>query len=62
MLSLCLVIQRGMPVTPLNENPLNLEKTTSSVLSVLFLVYGVACLFHSPVSTTVPFKPLFNQR
>ena len=45
MLSLCLVIQRGMRVTPLgfclriivNENPLNLEKTKSSVhISVLY--------------------------
>ena len=62
MLSLCLVIQRGMPVTPLNENPVNLEKNTASVLYVLFLIYGVVCLFHCPVSTTVPFKPLFDQR
>ena len=44
MLSLCLVIQGGMRKTPLgfclrvivNEKPLNLEKTTSSVLSVFF--------------------------
>ena len=43
MLSLCLVTQRGMRVTPLGfflriivkEKPLNLEKTTSSVLSVV---------------------------
>ena len=42
-LSLCLVIHRGMRVTPLgfclrvfvNEKPINLEKTTTSVLSVL---------------------------
>ena len=42
-LSLCLVILRSMRVTLLgvcprvivNENPLNLEKTTSSVLSVI---------------------------
>ena len=48
MLSLCLVIQRGMRVTPLGvrlrvivkEKPLNLENTTSSVLSVLFLIYA----------------------
>ena len=47
MLTLCLVIHRGMRVTPLgfclrvivNEKPLNLEKTTSSVLSVLLLIY-----------------------
>ena len=47
MLSPCLVIQRGMYVTPLgvclrvivNEKPLNLEKTTSSVLSVLSLIF-----------------------
>ena len=47
MLSLGLAIQRGMCVIPLsvglrvivNEKPLNLEKTTSSVLSVLFLIY-----------------------
>ena len=47
MLSLCLVLQRGMRVTPwsfylrviVNEKPLNLKKTTSSVLSVL-LIYG----------------------
>ena len=48
MLSLCLVIQRGMRVTPLGvrlrvivkEKPLNLENTTSSVLFVLFLIYA----------------------
>ena len=47
MLSLCLVIQRGMRVTPLgfcfrvivNEKLLNLEKTTSSVRYVLLLIY-----------------------
>ena len=45
---LCLVIQRVMPTIPLgfclrvivNEKPLNLENTTSSVLSVLLLIYG----------------------
>ena len=49
MLSLCLVIQRGMRVTPLgfclrvivDEIPQNLEKTTSGVLSVLVLFYGL---------------------
>ena len=48
MLSLCLVLQRGMRIAPLsfclrvlvNEKPLNLKKTTSSVLSVLLLLYG----------------------
>ena len=48
MLSFCLVIQRGMRVTPLSlylrvivyeKNP-NLEKTISSVISVLLLIYG----------------------
>jgi len=47
MLSLRLLIQRGMRITPLgiclrimvNDKPLNLEKTTSSVLSVLLLIY-----------------------
>ena len=46
-LELCLLIQREMRVTPLgfclrvilNENPLNFEKTTSIVLSVLLLIY-----------------------
>ena len=46
-LSLCLVILRKMRVTPLSvclrfiiyEKPLNLEKTTSNVLSVLLLIY-----------------------
>ena len=44
MLLLCLVIQRVMRITPLglrdivNENPLNLEMRTSSVLSVLLLI------------------------
>ena len=48
ILSPCLVIQRSMRATPLgfclrvivDEKPLNLEKTTSSVLSVLLLIYG----------------------
>ena len=48
MLSRRFVIQRSMRVTPLNyshrvvvnENPLNLEMTSSSVLSVLLLIYG----------------------
>ena len=47
MLSLRLLIQRGMRITPLgiflrimvNDKPLNLEKTTSSVLSVFLLIY-----------------------
>ena len=47
MLSLCLVIQRCLRGTPLgfchrvivNEKPVNLEKTTSSVLSVFLLTY-----------------------
>ena len=47
-LSRCLAIQRGMRLTTLslclrvivNEKPLNLEKTTSSVLSVLLLIYA----------------------
>ena len=44
MLSLCLVIQRGMRFclrVIVNEKPLNLEKTTSSVLSILLLIYGL---------------------
>ena len=48
MLSLCLVIQRGICITPLgfclgvivNEKLLNLEMTTSSVLSVLLFIYA----------------------
>ena len=49
MLSLCLVIQRGMRVTPLGvrlrvivkEKPLNLENTTYSALSMYcFLIYA----------------------
>ena len=51
MLSLCLVSQRSVLVTPLgfylrvivNEKPLNLEKTISSVLPVL-LVYDAGIL------------------
>ena len=47
MLSLCLLIQRSITVTPfgfylrviVNEKPLNLKKTTSSVLSLLLLIY-----------------------
>ena len=50
MLSLCLVIQRGMCVTLLgfclrvivDKILLNLEKTTYSVLSVLLLIYSFA--------------------
>ena len=48
--SLCLVIQRDMRLLVIslgfclrvvvNEEPLDLEKTTSSVLSVLLLSYG----------------------
>ena len=49
MHSLCLVIQRCLRGTPLGfclrasvkENPFNLEKTTSSILSVLFLIYDI---------------------
>ena len=49
---LCLVIQRSMHVTPLgfclgvivNEKLLNLDKTTSSVLSVVLLIYGLSKL------------------
>ena len=52
MLSICLVSQRSMRVTPLgfylrvivNEKPLNLEKTISSVLPVLLLVYDAGIL------------------
>ena len=52
MLSLCLVIQCCLRGTPLgfclrvivNERPLNLVKTTNSVLSVLLLIYGVVGL------------------
>ena len=48
MLFQCLVIQRGIHVAPLgfclriivNEKLLNLEKTTSSVLYVLLLIYA----------------------
>jgi len=47
MLSVCIVILLGVRVTPLafclkvivNEKSLNLEKTTSSVLSVLLFIY-----------------------
>ena len=47
MLSLCLVIQRDIPVTHfgfclsviVNEKPLSVEKTTSSVLSVCLFIY-----------------------
>ena len=42
-LSLSLIIQRDMRVTPLEFSlrvkPLNIKKTTSSVLSVLLLIY-----------------------
>ena len=55
LLSLCLVIQHGIRVTSLgfclriimNEKPINLEKTTSSVLSVLLLIYGHGYLLHT---------------
>ena len=43
MLSLCILIQRGMRVTPsecCRRKTPNLEKTTFSVLSVLILIYG----------------------
>ena len=42
MLSLCLVIQRSMRVTQSyceREQPLNFEKMTSSVLSVLLFIF-----------------------
>ena len=53
MLSLCLVIQRGMRVTPLsfclrvivNEKASNVKKTTYSVLSVLLLIYAFVFVF-----------------
>ena len=49
MLSLCLVIQRSICIPPLgfclrvivNLKPLNLEKTTSIVLSVFLLIYAL---------------------
>ena len=55
-LSLCLVIQCCLRGTPLgfcclrvmNEKPLNLEKTTSSVLSVILLIYLLRCHFFLP--------------
>ena len=58
MLSLCLVIQRGKRVSPLglflrvivNKKPLNLEKTTSSVL-YFFLIYTK--LFHGELYSGV---------
>ena len=40
MFSLCLVIQRGLRVTPLGL-ALNLENTTSSVLSELLLILAL---------------------
>ena len=48
MLLLCFVTQRGMRVTPLGSlgtKNLNLEKTTSSVLSVLLLIYEFDALY-----------------
>ena len=58
MLSLCLLIQHSISVHPLglclrvivNEKPQNLKKTTSSVLSVLLLIYVPA----QPLRRTVP--------
>ena len=52
MLSFSLAIHRVMRVTSLglclrvivNEKPLNREQTTSSVLSVLLLIYGLQYL------------------
>ena len=52
MLSLCLVIQCGVRVSPLgfflrvivNKKNLNLKKTTYSVLSVSLLIYGEVSL------------------
>ena len=49
MISLCLVLQCGIRVTPLdfclrvivNEKPLNLKYTTFSALSALLLIYGL---------------------
>ena len=63
MLSLFLSIQGCMRVTPLgrclrvivNEKRLNLEKTTSSVLSVLLLIYGFIAL---PIAQTVAVFPI----
>ena len=50
-LSLCLIIQRDMRVTPLEFSlrvkPLNIKKTTSSVLSVLLFIYGLHNLINS---------------
>ena len=51
MLSFCLVIQLSMRVTPLglclmvivNEKPLNLEKTTFSVISVMLIDLRLKC-------------------
>ena len=41
MLSLCLVIQRGMRLGGYCElKPLNLEKTTSRILSIMLLIYA----------------------
>ena len=62
MPSLCLVIQCGMCLPPLgsclrvivNEKPLNLEKTTSSVLSVLLFIYVPAT--GKTVSLMTPLK------
>ena len=64
ILSLCLVIQR---VTPLdfclrvivNEKPLNLEKTTSSVLSVLLLTYGCRALC-TLITASTPYTVFIN--
>ena len=55
LLSLWIVVQHGIHVTSLgfclriimNEKPINLEKTTSSVLSVLLLIYGHGNLLHT---------------
>ena len=57
-LSLCIVIQRCMRVTPLgfclrvfvNEKRLNLEKTTSSVLSVLLINLCSQPCMHEDIS------------
>ena len=64
ILSLCLVIQQ---VTPLdfclrvivNEKPLNLEKTTSSVLSVLLLTYGCRALC-TLITASTPYTVFIN--
>ena len=58
MLFLCLLLKRGMCITPfdfclrviVNEKLENLEKTTSTVLSVLLLTYVFAQTYHVVLS------------